>query len=73
MAQNYNCKYKISLGHKHEEIPEADRGYIFLQVEQYGFDEDVLVMVQQHDKFENHVLNSDKYSHTKIYRSYFGY
>ena len=30
-------------------------------------------MVQERGKFVNHRLNSLEYSHTKIYRSYFGY
>jgi hypothetical protein len=50
-----------------------ERGYIFVQIEQYGFHEDVLVMVQPYNKFVDHYQNSAVYNETRLYRSYFGY
>lgn len=52
---------------------EADRGYIFLQVEQYGFDEEVLLIVQEHGKFRDYQLaNNATDKITRVYKVHFG-
>ena len=47
-AVNWNCKYHVSLSQKMVDQYQKDKkdlGYIMVQIEQYGFDEDVSVIV----------------------------
>jgi len=46
-------------------------GFLFVQLEQYGFDEDVFVIIQPEGKFENYKASSSS-STTKVYKSRFG-
>ena len=50
---------------------DGDKGYIFVQVETYGFDDDVFIMAQPKNNFINHATNAN--SLTKVYRSNWGY
>lgn len=41
-ATNIRCKYVIKAG---ANLPGKSSGYLFVQLEQYGFDEDVFVII----------------------------
>lgn len=69
----FNCKYKITVARDLvNKVDPEERGWIMLQMEQYGFDEDVIVMVQPFEKFEDHYINTDLTKSSRIYRSIFG-
>ena len=53
-AEYWNCKYKVAITDKLKGDLEAagtKLGYIMVQVEQYGFDDDVAIIVEPRDKF----------------------
>lgn len=69
-----HCKFLIETNRKlfSSDPKVTDRGFLFVQIEQYGFDEDVIVMVQPHRMFVDHKNNSATNSSTKIYKSRYG-
>ena len=67
----FHCKYQISVTQKLLDTQigyHGKAGYIFLQVEQYGFDEEVTVMVQPRTGFVDY-SSTEKESDSK-YRVY---
>jgi len=53
-AEDWNCKYKVAISDKLKSTLAASNtklGYIMVQVEQYGFDDDVAIIVEPNDKF----------------------
>lgn len=66
-AVHLRCKYYIKAG---DSLPGRSDGFIFVQLEQYGFDEDVFVIIQPAGKFENYLASST--SDTQVYKSRFG-
>lgn len=67
-ALTWNCKYVIRA--KRELVSqeeESERGYIMLQVEQYGFDEEVFLIVQPHGQYAD-FSQSNKDQVTQIYK-----
>ena len=67
----FHCKYQISVTQKLLDTQigyHGKSGYIFLQVEQYGFDEEVTVMVQPRTGFVDY-SSTGKESDSK-YRVY---
>ena len=49
-----------------------NRGYIFVQLESYGFDDDVFLIVQRHGMFEDYSASNPTNPYAKIYRVNFG-
>ena len=73
LAKSFNCKYTVKADRDLvSAVSETERGYIMVQLEQYGFDEEVLVIVMPHGEFIDHSTNNDEYSSTRMYRSTFG-
>ena len=71
-AASWHCKYHLTSS---DEIATAAEGYIYLEAEQYGFDDNVFVYVQPRGKFypfnfQSQTNNPDKMS--KIFKSQFG-
>jgi len=67
-AYSWNCKYIIRA--KRSLVSQEDvskRGYIMLQVEQYGFDDEVFLIVQRHERFDDFSLGNQD-GVTKIYK-----
>ena len=42
-AANLRCKYVIRAG---KDLPSRSTGFIYVELEQYGFDDDVFVILQ---------------------------
>lgn len=66
-AVDWNCKYVVRANRDLVDgLADDQKGYIMIQVEQYAFDQDVFLIVQEHAKFKDF-----KYSvpdpKTKIY------
>jgi hypothetical protein len=75
-AASWHCKYGVTSSTK---IPdgtaEASRGYIYLIAESYGFDNNVIVIVQPRGKYLDFNFRSqttDPERMTKVFKSYFG-
>ena len=73
-AYGFYCKYKIQVSARNlvDSADPASRGYIMLQIEQYGFDEDVIISLQPHGKYLDHLSNANTQNATRMFRSYFG-
>ena len=52
--------------------PRDEIGYLYLEGEQYGFDEDVWVIVQPSGEFIDFSSRNPLNEETKIYKAYFG-
>ena len=51
-ASAFHCKYKIEAASELSSNTDPKlKGYIFIQIEQYGFDEEVHIIVQPRGKF----------------------
>lgn len=72
-AKNFYCKFKIFAS---EEITskasEQDIGHIYIEGEQYGFDEEVFVFVQPKGQWVDYSSRSPVNDITTIYKAYFG-
>lgn len=72
-AAAWHCKYHVT---SEDAIATADTiGYTYLETEQYGFDDDVWVIVQPRGKyysfnFQSQTNNPEKMS--KVFKAYFG-
>ena len=73
-ATSWNCKYLIMTDRALVSSANVSaRGYTFLQVESYGFDEDVYLIVQEHNQYKDYLVNNLAVDPvTQIYRVYFG-
>lgn len=72
-ADNWHCKYHISA--KRKIVSWSDwsrRGFLFLQIEQYGFDEEVYIIVNRYGSFDDFNIKEPESKYTKIYRNKFG-
>jgi len=75
-ARDWHCKYGISTSEfKPTGTASADMGYTYLIAENYGFDNNVIVIVQPRDKFldfnfRSQTNNPEKM--TKVFKSTFG-
>ena len=76
-SKDWNCKYHLRSHLDDAAISgaESDRGYLYFVAEQYGFENNVYVLMQPRDKyydfnFRSQTNNPDKY--TKVFRSRFG-
>lgn len=70
-SRDYNCKYVIRSHHSLvQQEPEEEKGFIFVQIETYGFDDDVFLIAQPHANYIDHISNQN--SLTKVYRSRWG-
>ena len=72
-AAEFNCKYIIRSTRQffYGLNDTKDYGYIHLTIEQYGFDEDVYVIVMPYLKFVDNTHNFD-HSESKVFKSKFG-
>ena len=72
-AKNFHCKFKIFAS---DEIVskqnEQDIGHIYIEGEQYGFDEEVFVFVQPRGEWDNYSSQNPVNDITTIYKAYFG-
>ena len=66
-AKNLRCKYNIKAN---SALPGKASGYVYVELEQYGFDEDVFVIIQPSGQFANY--NSASSTTTQVYKSRFG-
>lgn len=72
-AKNYFCKYHIQVDDALiSGDADADKGLIYLEGEQYGFDEEVFVYVQPKGQWENFSSTNKVNDITTIYRAFFG-
>lgn len=58
-AEDIRCKYVVKPG---ANLPGKSTGYIYLEIETYGFDEDVFVIIQPEGKYQNYVASSSSRS-----------
>lgn len=72
-ARDWHCKYHISATESliSSEIEEF-RGYLYVEGEQIGFDEEVYVIIQPRGQFYDFSISNPVNDVTKIYRAYFG-
>ena len=47
-------------------------GYIYVEVQPYGFDEDVFVIIQPYQQFYDYVVGYEQSLITEIYKATFG-
>ena len=55
-AMDWNCKYHVANSDKfidHLEALNIEKGYIMVQIEQYGFDDEVAIIIEPRGKFYN--------------------
>ena len=65
-SNNWHCKYEIKSDPKF--LLENKNGYIMLQTEMYGFDEEVNIVVQKHNEFKDlDISDQDPYALPKIF------
>ena len=72
-ASEWYCKYHISAERDlvNKENPD-DRGYIYLEVEPYAFDEDVFIIIQPHKGFYDYNPDCPHREVTTVLRATFG-
>ena len=72
-AADWHCKYSISADRLLVVDPREEyRGYIFLDIEPYAFDEDVFVIVQPHGEFYDHNRCDPQHQDTGVFAATFG-
>jgi hypothetical protein len=74
-AASWHCKYIITSEDSLATAALATRGYTYIETEQYGFDDNVIVIVQPRAKyypfnFRSQTNNPDKM--TKVFKAQFG-
>jgi len=72
-ARDWHCKYHISaipslISSETEEM----RGYLYIESEQYGFDEEMYVIIQPKGQFFDFSIENPVNDITKVYKGYFG-
>ena len=72
-ARDWHCKYHVSAAPSliTSEVPEM-RGYLYLEGEQYGFDEELYIIVQPQGQFFDFSIENPVNDITKVYKGYFG-
>lgn len=75
-AAAWHCKYGFSTSEfKPDSTAEADRGYTYLVAENYGFDNNVIIIVQPRGKFLDFNFRSQTNNPakmTKVFKSLYG-